>query len=79
MTYVVVAPEHPIVQKILELNPDPQIAKYVEEAKNKSDLARIAEDRQKTGVFSGFWAVNPFTGEKVPLWIADYVLGDYGT
>ncbi len=78
MSYAVAAPEHPVVQKILELNPDENIKDYVQEAKNKSELARIAEDKEKTWVFSWFWAINPFTGQKVSLWIADYVLGDYG-
>ncbi len=79
MSYAVVAPEHSVAQKIMELNPDENIASYIYEAKNKSELARIAEDRQKTWVFSGFFAINPFTNQKVPLWIADYVLWDYGT
>ena len=48
MSYAVAAPEHPVVQKILELNPDENIKNYVQEAKNKSELARIAEDKEKT-------------------------------
>ena len=52
---------------------------YIDEASKKSDQDRTQDDKQKTGVFTGSYVINPFNGEQVPLWIADYVLGNYGT
>jgi leucyl-tRNA synthetase len=74
-TYMVVAPEHPLVASIIS---DPAVKAYVDRAKNLSDIERM-ENKKKTGVFSGLHATNPATGETIPVWIADYVLMGYGT
>ncbi len=73
---LVVAPEHELVAGLLD---KPEIRKYVEEIKNKSDLERTDLNKDKSGVFSGLWAINPINQEKVPIWIADYVLAGFGT
>jgi leucyl-tRNA synthetase len=75
-TYCVLAPEHPLVARI---SSNPQVAAYVAQAKNKSDLARTELQKEKTGVFTGAYALNPANGKKVPIWVADYVLLSYGT
>ena len=74
-TFCVIAPEHPLLET-LATNPD--VAAYVAVAKNRSDMDRTAE-KEKTGVFTGSYAVNPLTGAQVPIWVADYVLISYGT
>lgn len=82
MTFCVLSPEHEIVDKIRAgVDPDHQkaIDKYREEAKAKTDTERTADDREKTGVFTGAYAKNPANGKPVPIWIADYVLAGYGT
>jgi leucyl-tRNA synthetase len=73
-TYMVLAPEHPLVAQVPE---SPELAAYIEAARNRSDLERI-ESKEKTGVFSGLHATNPATGEPIPIWVADYVLIGYG-
>ena len=78
-TYMCIAPEHPLVA---ELTTDAQreaVEAFVTAAKNKSDLERTDLAKDKTGVFSGSYAVNPVNGQKIPVWIADYVLISYGT
>jgi leucyl-tRNA synthetase len=78
----VLSPEHEIVDKIRAgVEPDHQkaIDEYREAAKSKTDTERTAEDREKTGVFTGAYAMNPANGKPVPIWIADYVLAGYGT
>jgi leucyl-tRNA synthetase len=77
-TYCVVAPEHAALKSITTDGQRAAVEAYVAEAKNKSDLAR-SEAKQKTGVFTGGYAMNPATGQKVPVWVADYVLSTYGT
>ena len=81
-TYMVVAPEHPLVARVLAQPPKNAVVSavraYVERARNRSDVERM-ESKVKSGVFSGVMAVNPATGEKIPVWIADYVLMGYGT
>ena len=82
MTFCVLSPEHEAVEKIRAgVDPDFQkaIDAYREEAKAKTDTERTAEDREKTGVFTGAYAINPANGKPVPIWIADYVLAGYGT
>ncbi len=82
MTFCVLSPEHEIVDKIRAgVDPDHQkaIDQYREEAKAKTDTERTADDREKTGVFTGAYAINPANGKPVPIWIADYVLAGYGT
>ncbi|MDG2200605.1 MAG: leucine--tRNA ligase [Phycisphaerales bacterium] len=81
-TFMVLAPEHPLVDDILagsgdDVEPD-AIATYVEVARNRSELDRRADAGEKTGVFSGAWAINPVNGKRIPIWIADYVLMEYG-
>ncbi|MBU1918406.1 leucine--tRNA ligase [bacterium] len=79
-TYCVFAPEHALVNKITTPAQKEEIDKYIEWAKNRSDRDRqIAAEKEKTGVFTGAFAVNPVNGEKLPIWIADYVLMSYGT
>jgi leucyl-tRNA synthetase len=81
VTYVVIAPEHELVQKLLEsVSNKEEVLKYIEEVKNKTAEDRTAENKEKTGVpLKGVTAVNPANGEEVPVWIADYVLASYGT
>ena len=82
VTFMVLAPEHPLVDRILdaaeESEQHAEIAAYVEHARNRSDLDRRSDSGEKTGVASGAWAINPATGERIPIWIADYVLMEYG-
>ncbi len=78
-TYTVLAPEHPLVAQLTTAAQKEAVAKYVAEAKNKSDLARTDLQKEKTGVFTGGFAINPATGQQVPVWVADYVLLSYGT
>jgi leucyl-tRNA synthetase len=78
-TYMVLAPEHPLVEKIASAEQKEKVRMYCEEAGRKSDLARTDLAKEKTGVFTGAWAVNPVNREKIPIWIADYVLISYGT
>ena len=86
-TFMVVSPEHELVNVILNSFQNLEIpkqvrddvSKYVDEAKNKTDIERTAEGKEKTGVFSGLYAINPVNGKKIPVWVADYVLSSYGT
>ena len=78
-TYCVFAPEHPFVSEITADSQKDQVKKYVEAALNKSELDRMAEVKEKTGVFTGAYAINPVNGERLPIWIAEYVLSSYGT
>ena len=78
VTYATVAPEHPLVEEII-LKENPSIREAVERMINEDKIARTAEDKEKEGVFSGLYVINPVNGEKVQLWIAHYVLMDYGT
>lgn len=79
VTYVVLAPEHPLVEKIVTAEQREAVNAYATQARNKQDIDRQREDQQKTGVFTGAYVNNPLTGEKVQVWIGDYVLGHYGT
>ncbi len=82
MTFCVLAPEHPVVEQICRQAP-PECAQPVRDyqmlAKTRTDMERMAETKDKTGVFTGAYAINPFNGKRVPIWIADYVLASYGT
>ena len=78
VTYATVAPEHPLVEEII-LKENPSIREKVEAMRNEDKIARTAEDKEKEGVFSGLYVINPVNGEKVQLWVANYVLMDYGT
>ncbi|HBJ37009.1 MAG TPA: leucine--tRNA ligase, partial [Planctomycetaceae bacterium] len=78
-TYMVVAPEHPLVDKLTTAQQAASVNAYREKASFKSDRERTEGDRAKTGVFTGSYAINPVTAKPIPIWIADYVLATYGT
>jgi len=78
-TYMVIAPEHPLADKLTTAEHSDAVAKYVQAASLKSDLDRTELAKEKTGVFTGSYATNPVNGEQIPIWIADYVLISYGT
>ncbi|MEQ8675976.1 MAG: leucine--tRNA ligase [Aggregatilineales bacterium] len=78
-TFMVLAPEHPLVDKITTDAQRAQIDAYKEAAAKATEIERSAEDREKTGVFTGAYAINPVNEEKIPIWIADYVMITYGT
>ena len=82
VTFMVLAPEHPLVESILTRPPAEidveAISTYVTKAKNRADVDRMAEQMERTGVCTGLYAINPATGEQIPIWIADYVLMGYG-
>lgn len=78
-TYCVLAPEHPFVAEITTTEHKEEIATYVEHVMHKSDLERTELNKEKTGVFTGAYAINPVNGKEVPIYIADYVLASYGT
>jgi leucyl-tRNA synthetase len=78
-TYLVLAPEHSLVDLIVKKEQWPAVREYREKTARKSDLERTELSKEKTGVFSGAFAINPATNQKIPIWIADYVLIGYGT
>ncbi|MDR1362947.1 MAG: leucine--tRNA ligase [Spirochaetaceae bacterium] len=78
-TYMVLAPEHPLAIKITSAAQRPAVNAYIESAAKKSDLERTGLAKEKTGVFTGAYAINPVNNAKIPIWIADYVLISYGT
>src|SRR5207248_979627 len=77
--YAVLTPEHAIVEKITTKDQKEAVAAYLDQIKSKSDLERTDLAKEKTGVFTGAYAINPVNNEKMPIWIADYVLVSYGT
>lgn len=79
VTYSVLAPEHALVQKITTPEQKEAVDTYIEEVSKKSDLERTDLAKEKTGVFTGAYAINPVNGRKIPIWIGDYVLSTYGT
>jgi len=78
-TYMVLSPEHPLVEKITTAEQKKPVEEYIRQASLKSDLERTDLAKEKTGVFSGAYAINPVNEEEIPVWIADYVLISYGT
>ena len=78
-TFMVLAPEHPLVAKITAPANRESVHVYVEATKRKSEIDRLSTAREKSGVATGAFAVNPVNGEEIPIWIADYVLAGYGT
>jgi len=78
-TYLVLAPEHPLVLEITTNDNESKVKKYIEESTRKTDLERTELVKEKTGIFTGGYAINPATNQLIPIWIADYVLGHYGT
>ncbi|MFD0998505.1 leucine--tRNA ligase [Ohtaekwangia kribbensis] len=79
VSFMVIAPEHELVDKITTPEQREEVTKYVEIAKNRSERDRMSEVKRITGAFTGAYVINPFNHEKVPVWIADYVLAGYGT
>lgn len=78
-TFMVLAPEHPLVAKLVTEENRPAVEAYIEQTLRQSDIQREAVDKEKTGVFTGGYAINPVNGKRIPVWIADYVLMTYGT
>jgi len=78
-TFMVLAPEHPLVDKITAPDQHEAVQEYIQEAVRQTDIEREALDKEKTGVFTGGYAINPVNDERIPVWIADYVLMTYGT
>ena len=78
VTYAVIAPEHPLVEEIV-LKENPSLKDSVDKMINEDKINRTAEDKEKEGMFTGLYVINPVNNEKVPLWIGNYVLMDYGT
>jgi len=78
-TYMVLAPEHPLVSKVTSAECRERVEAYIEETSHKTELERKTEEKVKSGTFTGAYAINPATKEKIPIWIADYVLMGYGT
>ena len=78
-TYMVVAPEHPLLEKLVVDEKVEEVKSYIETAAKKSDLDRTDLAKEKSGVFTGTYCINPINGEKIPVWVADYVLISYGT
>ena len=79
VTYVVLAPEHPMLMKLTSDENLNKVNQYLEEVRKKTELERLHTDKSKTGVPTGKYVVNPINNEKIPVWVADYVLGWYGT
>ncbi|MCI2779346.1 leucine--tRNA ligase [Clostridium perfringens] len=79
VSYVVLAPENPLVDEIVSADQKEAVENYKEEAKKQSDIERQSISREKTGVFTGAYAIHPLTGKEVPIWVGDYVLATYGT
>ncbi|WP_371368681.1 Leucine--tRNA ligase [Sporomusa rhizae] len=80
VSYIVLAPEHVLVDKLIAGKPEEQAVRtFIERVRNQSEIARTSTETEKEGIFTGAYAVHPFTGEPVPIWIANYVLVEYGT
>jgi leucyl-tRNA synthetase len=79
VTFMVVAPEHPLVEQLTKPEQAAAVTEYVEAAKRMTEIDRLAVGREKTGVFTGSYAINPLNGERVPIWVADYAVLTYGT
>ena len=78
-TYLVLAPEHPLARMLANDDTQAAVNAYIDEAVKKTEIDRTNDTKEKTGVFTGSYAINPANGEKMPIWVADYVLGGYGT
>ncbi len=79
VTFMVLAPEHPLVAKITTPDKKGDVEDYINKARRQSDIERLSTEKEKDGVFTGAYVVNRLTGDRVPVWIADYVLTSYGT
>jgi len=78
-TFMVLAPEHPLVEKLTTQDQNSQVKAYIAQTLRQSEIQREAADKEKSGVFTGGYAINPVNGKRIPIWIADYVLMTYGT
>ncbi len=79
VTFMVLSPEHPLVEKLTTIEQRAEVDQYILDASRQTDIQREATDKEKTGIFTGGYAINPVNGEKIPVWVADYVLMTYGT
>ncbi|HNS06683.1 MAG TPA: leucine--tRNA ligase [Anaerolineaceae bacterium] len=79
VTFMVLAPEHPLVEKLTTIEQRAEVDQYVLDASRQSDIQRESTEKEKSGIFTGGYAINPVNGEKIPVWISDYVLMTYGT
>lgn len=79
VTFMVLAPEHPLVQKLTTPEQQAEVEQYILDSTRQTDIQRESTDKEKTGIFTGGYAINPVNGERIPVWIADYVLMTYGT
>ena len=78
-TFLVLAPEHPLARTLTTSDMKESVDSYIDAAVKRSEIERQSEGKEKTGVWTGSFAINPVSGEKIPIWVADYVLGGYGT
>ena len=78
-TFMVLAPEHPLVERVTTDKHRARVREYVEKARKETEIERLSTEREKTGVATGGFAINPVNNEKIPIWVADYVLVTYGT
>lgn len=78
-SFVVLAPEHPLIKRLTTTDMRENVDTYVTTALKRSEIERMSEGKEKTGVFTGSYVINPVNGNKLPIWVADYVLGGYGT
>jgi leucyl-tRNA synthetase len=78
-TFMVVAPEHELVSRVVTAEQRAAVDAYIERTKAETEIERLSTEHEKTGVFTGAYAINPFTNERIPIWVADYVLATYGT
>ena len=79
VTFVVFAPEHPLVQELTTNGQKVEVEAYIEATKKQTEIERLSSEQEKSGVFTGAYAINKLSGQKVPIWIADYVLMSYGS
>jgi leucyl-tRNA synthetase len=79
VTFMVLAPEHPLVEKITSLDKKAEVDAYIAKSRRQSEIERLSTEKEKDGVFTGAYCINRLNGDKVPIWIADYVLLSYGT
>ena len=79
VTYVVLAPEHPLARKLTTPEQLPAVEEYIAQTAKANEIERLSSTREKTGVFTGSYCTNPVNGKKIPIWLADYVLASYGT
>ncbi|MBX3080026.1 MAG: leucine--tRNA ligase [Anaerolineae bacterium] len=79
VTFMVLAAEHPLVEKVTTADRKAEVDAYIDEVTRRTEIERTATDKEKTGVFTGGYAINPVNNEKVPIWVSDYVLMGYGT